>query len=477
MEEKTLFRRINSLILKGLSVCSVLAVLFIVVGPAYASQTAVVATIASDWTSGAHSVIPVDPVGGPRTAANNLLPTISDITVTAYGRYFYRIEKYNADNVTKFDISAPDTPIWQYSTLDQGATTNNPQNLIFVSPEKAYLLRYGATTAWIVNPSATTEADFKTGELDLSLYDDGDGYPEMHSGVIVGNKLFITLQRLTRATWPDPWTTNTSYLAVFDITTDTEINTTGIPNPVVLGISLPIRNLGAIQYLEANGTIYVQGVGRYGAEYTGGIASVDPGTYATAMVLDDGDDTTHPYGNISGMAIAAPTKGYFIGYAGWGDNTLYSFDPSVVDSPGTAIAGLEHKSIAGMESGVYLDEHDMLWVCNQTDARVDILNTTNNTIDESVSTDLNPQRVVFTTESSSGSGSGTGGSAGGCFITTISNSPHGATQGAVLFSLLFGICLVACFTLSGSRNKERRDASLQSMSKEKMRKAGMRTTF
>jgi len=397
----------NSFVLTVLSVCSVFAVLFMSAGTAHSAQTAVVATVAADWSSGAHSTISVDPVGGPRTAQNELFPTGSDITVSAYGKYFYRFERSGANNVTKFDINAPDTVIWQFST--EGVDTNsNPYGMVFVSSDKAYLLRYGSTKAWIVNPSATIEAEFKIGELDLSSYADADGIPEMAGGVIVGNKLFIILQRLEN--WAS---TATPYVAVFDTTTDTEIDT-GIANPI-LGIPLDIRDPLAIQYLAENNTIYVQGIGSYfPVEYTGGIVSIDPDTYATAMVLDDGTDANHPYGQISGMAIVSAAKGYFVGYDGWGDNTLYSLNPAT-GVVGSSVAGLENKSIAGMESGVYLDDNDMLWICNQTDARVDILNITDDSIDESVSTSLNPLKVVFC------DGTGAGGNndedSGGCFIS------------------------------------------------------------
>ncbi len=299
-------------------------------------------------------------------------------------------------------------------------TTSNPHGLVFVNSEKAYLFRYGTTKAWIVNPSTTTEGGFKIGELDLSSYADSDGIPEMESGVIVGDKLFIILKRLNRN---DNWAPNPTYVAVFDTTNDTEINTGNVNPGGVLGIPLDIRNLFGIQYLEENNTIYVQGVGRYGSswfgtdpEYTGGIVSINPDTYETALVLDDGDDANHPYGNISGMAIVSATKGYFVGYEDWGDNsTLYTFNPTTGDIGGP-VPGLEDKSIAGMESGVYFDENNMLWVCNQTDASVDILNTTDDTIDESVSTNLNPSKVVFCS-GTSGGGSDDGGG-GGCFIST-----------------------------------------------------------
>ena len=286
-------------------------------------QTAVVVCSSASWDSGTHSIISVDPVGGPRYCKNNLLPTsCSDLTVVTYGSCFYRIERFNADNITKFSINDPDTPIWQYSTKDENDTVSstNPHTIIFASDEKAYLLRNNTPIAWIINPSANSEAEFKTGELDLHSYNDDGISPEMTNGVIVGGKFFILLQRLDQ---DNSWIPDTPYLAVYDLATDTEIDTKIPNNDGVSGIPLPIKNPGAIQYLEINNTIYVQGAGRFEfsgpADYSGGIVTVNPSTYESALLLDDGNDTDHPYGNISGMAILSPIKGYFVGYAGWGD--------------------------------------------------------------------------------------------------------------------------------------------------------------
>ena len=370
---------------------------FVCVGPAYAAriQTGVVVTAAQDYTSGATSVISVDPVGGPRSVQNNLLPTISDLGLSAYNRYFYRVEKYNADNVTKFDIDAPATPIWQYSTQDTGEfESSNPYQLVFVNSEKAYLLRYGSTKAWIVNPSTTTEAGFKIGELDLSAYADADGAPEMAAGVITNGKLFIMMERL------ENWCpSTTAYVAVFDVATDTEIDT-GLGEGGRKGIPLPIKDPVGIHYLPDNETIYVLGKGPYPGscapqyDYTGGIISLDPVSYATAMIVDDGDAEHHPYGVLTGMEVISSTKGYFVGYAGWGDNSLYTFDTStgLVAGPLDAFKNI---SIGGMNSGLGLDQNDMLWVTNQTHARIDIVNTLDDTIDESLGTNLNPQAVAF----------------------------------------------------------------------------------
>ncbi|MBW2709080.1 MAG: hypothetical protein JRD04_07335 [Deltaproteobacteria bacterium] len=362
------------------------------------TQTGVVATAASDYSSYAVSAVTVDPKAGPRIAVNNLLAGSNGATVKAFGQYYYRIQQFQSDSVTKVDITAPNTPIWQFSTSDAGETdSSNPYDLVFVSSTKAYLIRYGSTKAWIINPSATTEAGFKIGELDLSAYADAGGAPEMCCAVIANNKLFIVMQRLV-----DWCPTEIAYIAVFDTTTDTEIDT-GMGSGSMIGIPLTVKNPSSIQYIAQNNRVYVQGVGSWPGgscdpvyEYTGGIESINPITYASAIVLDDGDATTHPYGAISGMLIASPTKGYFVGYAGWGDNTLYAFNPTTGEVSG-ALSGFQNINISGMNSGTYLDKNDMMWVCDSTNAVVKIVDTADNTLNENIATNLNPQAVAFCT--------------------------------------------------------------------------------
>ena len=150
----------------------------------------------------------------------------------------------------------------------------------------------------------------------MNAYADDDGIPEMESGVIVDGILYITMQRLNNFA-----PSETAYVALFDTATDTEIDTGVANDDNVLGIPLPIKNPGSIQYLEENDTIYVQGAGNAYAtppDYTGGIVTIDPSSYAVELLVDDGETT----GNISGMVIANADKGYFIGYAGWGAGQL-----------------------------------------------------------------------------------------------------------------------------------------------------------
>lgn len=380
-------------------------------------QTAVISTAAADWSSGAHSIVSVDPVGGPRVAQNNLNPAGSDMTVVANGSYFYRMERSGSHSIAKYDVNSPATPIWQFST-EGDEINSNPHDLVFLNEEKAYLIRYGSDTLWIVNPSAGSEDAFKIGELDLSNYSDADGKPEMDAGIIVDGLLFITLQRIdTSGGWGN-YVYNTPYVAVIDTATDKEIDIQNCECDL-RGIAVEdIYNLLTIQYLDDIGMIYVQGVGNWNSDNIdapGGIVQIYPKTFETALVLQD----SPAYGAVSGMTIVSGTKGYFVGYAGWGNNTLYSFDPSC-GCDVKAVSGFENISISGMQSGVYTDKNDMLWICNQSTASVDILNTETDTIDESVATDLNPNKVIFCSEGSPTAGEDDDGKDdSSCFISSI----------------------------------------------------------
>jgi len=95
---------------------------------------------------------------------------------------------------------------------------------------------------------------------------------------------------------------------------------------------------------------------------------------------------------------------------------------------------------------VYFDKNNFLWVCNQTDARVDILNTTTDVIDESVPTDLNPSKVVFCQANSPSPPSPSGGdSGGGCFISSAADSRIPLAQTVLLVLLIAGLCLAGWF--------------------------------
>lgn len=400
-----------------------------------ATQTAVIVTAESSFTgSGALSVVAVDPVGGPRTTANLVnVYQHNDLTVFAHGQYFYVIGRSSMDNITKYAIQAPDKIIWQYSTDTPSEQNSNPQQLIFLNDTKAYLTRLGSAKVWIVDPSATTEDGFHQsgpgGYIDLSNYaDEGitDGLPKDHSGVIVdvnNNKyLFISLEEIDFSTSPIQY--YTPKIVVIDTATDQVVGTISIPE---------VKNPYEMQYLSTTNTLYVQCIGDWtpGTQTMSGIVAINPADAVDAIhnnlsytpqVVIRGDASD--YGAISGMAIVSADKGYFVGYAGWGDNSLYSFDPST----GKVLQkipekDLQNTNLYGFENGISLDQNGMLWICNLSKMEVDILNPVTDKIDERIPTSQGPQKVAFAdgapTDISAFNNKGSSGGGGGCFISTL----------------------------------------------------------
>jgi len=359
-------------------------------------QFAVTATAAPDFASGATSVINV---ATPRVSRNNLKPTISDLAIDCHGRHFYRIERFQGDNVTKFDVMAPEQVVYQFSTQAPSDTApSNPYQMVFMNADKAYLLRYGSTKAWIVDPSAQTESNFKVGELDLSAYADADGVPEMAAGAVVDGKLFIVMQRFELFQ-----TLQTAYVAVFDTVTDQEIDTGKATNNLK-GIPLSIKNPLNIGYLAENDRIYVQATGKseFGsspAEYTGGIETINPDDYNTQLVLDDGDENDHPFGQILNMALVTQSQAYFIGSTAFQTNSLYRFNPTTgaifsdVNGP-VAVAGLFDSNLTSLA----VDRNANLWVGNGDLAApgMVVIDTADDSVEEAlIGTNLNPVETCF----------------------------------------------------------------------------------
>ena len=352
---------------------------------------AVVATIDPGFVSGAHSLVGNSSIG--LSSLNALSPSGSDVVVKSFGENYYIIDR-SAESITKFSFVKPGEVIWQFTTKDSATDTgSNPHTIVFVNEQKAYILRYGKTTAWIVNPSAAQEADFKTGELDFADYAavDGDGIPEMDNGIIVNNKLFVSLQMLNTFS-----PTDTAYVAVFDVTNDQEIDTATSGN-TLKGIPLEVRNpFSDIAYSSETGLIYIQAVGDFFTEYSGGIESLDPTDYSTALLLDDGDVNSHPYGRISAFAIHSDSIAYFVGLDGYDSefnsiNNLYKINPETGATELSAIAAMQGIEI----TAIAMDSLGRLWVSDASNATLHIIDAHTDEVIDAVATVLDPGTVAF----------------------------------------------------------------------------------
>lgn len=141
--------------------------------------------LTSDYSSGSLSVVDVV----SRSVSPDVAGTYSDAVERWYGGLLYVVNRLGADNVQVID------PAQNYTTLRQfsvGAGTN-PQDIAFVSPQKAYVSRLGSPDLLIVNPSTGGTL----GSIPLAAFADADGNPEPARMTMVGSLLCVTLQRLT----------------------------------------------------------------------------------------------------------------------------------------------------------------------------------------------------------------------------------------------------------------------------------------
>lgn len=317
----------------------------------------------------------------------------SDYAITSYGNQFYRIGRYNIDNITKGTITNFSEPLWQYSVQGDDTQSSNPYQLVFVNENKAFLLRYGSSTLWVVNPNATTEAEFKLAEIDLSHYD-ADGVPDMHAAVLVGNKLFVSMQRLA---FYSPVITGA--IAVIDVDSYAEIDTQ--QSASFKGIELNIYNPIDLDYNTALNQLIISAPGDYGcswcdpatpAVYNGGIATLDVDSYQQNLLIDDGDADNHPYRQISSIAIVDATTGYFESY----DkdtflSSLYQFNPTTGEAQ--LLNNWQDVSMKVLE----VDPDQNLWLGYGTNTTLgfDVIETTNHTLKQRVDTALLPSSVTF----------------------------------------------------------------------------------
>jgi len=318
---------------------------------------------------------------------------LSDITVATYGKNFYRLGRSSQNNITKYSFEDPSDFEWQFSVNSGGETGANPQDILFVSETKAYVLRYGSPSILIINPSVefNDEESFQIGEIDLSAYD-ADGVPNMRAGVINDGKLYVVLQALDSSFVP-----GLAYLAVIDTTTDEELT---VGSSVLKGLPLNIRN--PIDLDLFGNSLYVSGIGRYGdsfaapprdPEFTGGIEKINIKTFSTQLLVDDGNSTTHPFGQVNGLAVVSETLGYFRGYAAWQSESLYQFNPStgdVVSEPVTDFAGLDIRSIS-------VSPEKELWVGvgDFVNPEIRVINPEDNSLSQTIYTDKIPSEIVF----------------------------------------------------------------------------------
>ncbi|HEY9034599.1 MAG TPA: hypothetical protein VIN71_11720 [Pseudomonadales bacterium] len=349
------------------------------------NNAAVINTVASDYTDANIELVDLD--ADTLQAAEGCFKTgQSDYSVSSYNSHFYRIGRNTIDTISKHSILAPNFTRYRYSTIDDGDSANsNPYDIIFASESKAYIIRYNSNRIWVVDPSAESEADFKLHEIDLSDYADADNLAEIAGGLIIGNRLFVFMERL------EFWSpaAGNSYVAVINTDDDTEVDTRPVGSLDTLkGIRLQTANPQKMVY-QAGAGLFVQSIGSWSGDYIGGIEKIDTADFSTSMIIDDNATT----GRMSGLAIVSDTLGYVVSYAGWGNTSLYRFNPAtgtMEDQPIDGFAGIDITNLS-------VDSNQRLWVsiADAGNPRIALLDTADDSLITIISTVYNPGKVVF----------------------------------------------------------------------------------
>lgn len=318
-------------------------------GPAFAF----VAAAAPDFSAGQVERIVIDDV----VMADGAFPaTLSDIRVATDGTDVYQVGRFGIESITRFSPDDLETPIFQFSTAQGGSP--NTQEIVFASETKAYVLQSSSPSILIVNPAATTEAEFITGSIDISDYD-AEGEPDAIAGVIVDGRLFVLMQRLLGFA---PF--NMGAVAVFDTESDVELEI-GLNFEGLNGIVLGTTNPEGLQYVEEFNELVVTSRGNLFSEfnevpgdpYQGGLETIDADTFAVNLLLDDGTQESND-GFFNASLVTSAERGYVVTTGGFQNNTLRSFSPLTGLLDEGVVAGLEGMDLTTLANG----PRGLVWV-------------------------------------------------------------------------------------------------------------------
>lgn len=235
--------------------------------------------VASDYSASDLAFLCID-----NTLHSNLAPSAySDIVYELGAERLYQIGRYQLDYIASINYQNLNVD-YQFSINDAAQSGANPYRVIETNTNKAYVIRYGADDIWQINPSAALEADFKEDSIDLSGFSEKEnGKPEMADAALVGDVLYVILQRL------DGYDAINKGLLVAIDTNNNSLIDLDAEQEGTNGLELLVTNPSHINV--KNGNLIIDGIGRYAAwdgsreaEYTGGVEQINLQTFEQTML-------------------------------------------------------------------------------------------------------------------------------------------------------------------------------------------------
>ncbi len=294
--------------------------------------------LTSDFSSGGLSAVDL----ASRAVSKDVATVYDDARVRWYGGLLYVVNRFGQDNIQIVD------PAHGYTTVRQFSVGNgsNPQDIAVMSSTKAYVTRLASSRLLIVDPSTGDS----TGAIPLGAFADADGIPEMDRMIVVGDRLFVSLERLSNF---QP--TDRSLVVAIDTQADTVIDADPA-TPGIQAITLPGTNpVTRFCYDPVHAKLAIGCVGSYGA-LDGGVALVDP----FALVADGWAITESALGgDVLDVTLDTPTRAFAIVSDAAFNTSLVAWDPSAGQPTGTVFAPGGF-SLADMG----LDDAGELYVCD-----------------------------------------------------------------------------------------------------------------
>jgi len=247
--------------------------------------------ITSDFSTGSTSLLK----DGAEEADLNLLGVHSDAVGHYHDGQIYIVNRFGQDNIIVLDESAPRIPLAQFSV----GNGTNPHDIEIVAVDKAYVTLYERSELLVIDPRDGAER----GRIDLSAFADADGLPEVSQIVRVGQRLYLSCQRLDRNNGWGP--VDQSFLIVVDIASDRLVDVD--PNADgVQGILLSASNPNSL--VAIGDRIAVSAVASFG-DRSGGIDLIDTATNRS-LGLAIGEEALG--GDINFIAMVDGDRGFAV---------------------------------------------------------------------------------------------------------------------------------------------------------------------
>lgn len=354
---------------------AVLVLLLVGSLPAAAADHVFVTT--SDGFSGNCAALAIDP---PWNVMTGLEPIGPFATVRHFGGLHWVVNgsPFGAAPSSD-DVQAIDPLTFETVRRFPVGPGTNPWDIAFVDAQHAWVSRYDSR--WLLGVDPTTGAALDS--VDLGVFADADGLPEMAWMAVDGNHLFVQIQRLDRpgsgATVPP------ALLAVVDVTSKELVDV----DPVRSGVqAIELRGPEPQTKMQIEGRrLYVSTPGKF-LDVQGGIEEIDLDTFENLGFLISEKDWSIDMG---AFVLVSPTRGYAINHT---DITLSSHLDSFARPSGMFL--VEHfVSFSMIESAVHDPLTDQLFFPDPVAGMRIFRSSTGEALGGPVATGLPPRDLVL----------------------------------------------------------------------------------